>query len=82
LSVPHWHLAVLGVDPAQQNCGHGPLLMQRALLPCDRNGEFAYLESTNLKNLQFYRRHGFDLLGTIQVETALPVYPMLRHPQR
>jgi GNAT superfamily N-acetyltransferase len=79
-SVPHWHLALLGVDPVQQNCGYGSLLMGPPLETCDGNGHFAYLESTNIKNLPFYRRHGFDLLGTIQVDTAPPVYPMLRRP--
>ena len=80
-SEPHWHLAMIGVDPAQQHRGHGSVLMQRGLMPCDRDGKLAYLESTNPKNLPFYERHGFDLLGTIQVGAVPPIFPMLRRPR-
>jgi ribosomal protein S18 acetylase RimI-like enzyme len=81
-SEPHWHLAIVGVDPAQQRRGHGSLLMQRGLMPCDRDGQLVYLESTNPSNLPFYGRHGFDLLGTIQVVAAVPpIFPMLRRPR-
>jgi ribosomal protein S18 acetylase RimI-like enzyme len=79
---PHWHLAMIAIDPANQHCGYGSALMQRGLEPCDRNGQAAYLESTNPMNLPFYERHGFDLLGTIQVGAVPPVYPMLRRPSR
>ncbi|HTO65096.1 MAG TPA: GNAT family N-acetyltransferase [Bradyrhizobium sp.] len=80
-SEPHWHLALIGVDPAQQHRGHGSALMQRGLTPCDRDRKLVYLESTNPNNLPFYERHGFDLLGTIQVGTVPPIFPMLRRPR-
>jgi ribosomal protein S18 acetylase RimI-like enzyme len=80
-SVPHWHLAFVGVDPAQQRRGHGSVLMQRGLMPCDRDGKLVYLESTNPNNLPFYERHGFALLGTIQVGPVPPIFPMLRRPR-
>jgi ribosomal protein S18 acetylase RimI-like enzyme len=80
-SVPHWHLALVGVDPAQQRRGHGSVLMQRGLMPCDRDGQLVYLESTNPNNLPFYERHGFNLLGTIQVGPVPPIFPMLRRPR-
>jgi ribosomal protein S18 acetylase RimI-like enzyme len=80
-SEPHWHLAFVGVDPAQQRRGHGSVLMQRGLMPCDRDGTLVYLESTNPNNLPFYERHGFNLLGTIQVGPVPPIFPMLRRPR-
>jgi hypothetical protein len=41
----------------------------------------AYLESTNPRNVSFYRRHGFEVLGTIQVGSSPPLIPMLRPPR-
>jgi hypothetical protein len=43
-----------------------------ALNQCDHENSVAYLESSNPKNIPFYQRHGFELLGTIQVGTSPP----------
>ncbi len=78
---PHWYLPLIGVDPAHQNKGHGSALLKHALVPCDRDNKIAYLESSNPANISLYERHGFELLGTIEVGTAPPVFPMLRRPR-
>jgi ribosomal protein S18 acetylase RimI-like enzyme len=78
---PHWYLPLIGVDPSHQGKGYGSALLQHALLPCDRDHTLAYLESTNPKNIPLYERHGFELLGTIQVGTSPPLFPMLRKPR-
>jgi GNAT superfamily N-acetyltransferase len=78
---PHWFLPFIGVDPLQQGKGCGAALMQHALIPCDRDGTPAYLESSNPKNIPLYERYGFELLGTIQVETSPAIFPMLRKPR-
>ena len=78
---PHWYLPFIGVDPFHQGKGCGAALMQHALLPCDRDHALAYLESSNPKNIPLYERHGFELLGTIQVGTSPPIFPMLRTPR-
>jgi ribosomal protein S18 acetylase RimI-like enzyme len=78
---PHWYLPLIGVDPFHQGKGYGAALMQHALLPCDRDKQCAYLESTNPKNIPLYERHGFAVLGTIQVGTSPAVCPMLRRPR-
>jgi ribosomal protein S18 acetylase RimI-like enzyme len=79
-SGPHWYLPLMGVDPSQQAKGYGSALMRHALIPCDRDNKLAYLESTNPKNIPLYERHGFELLGTIQVGASPPLFPMLRKP--
>jgi ribosomal protein S18 acetylase RimI-like enzyme len=79
---PHWYLPFIGVDPFHQGKGYGAVLMQHALIPCDRDHTLAYLESSNPKNIPLYERHGFELLGTIQVGTSPPIFPMLRTPRR
>lgn len=78
---PHWYLPAIGVDSIYQGHGYGSALMQHALRPCDREQKLAYLESTNPRNLSLYQRHGFELLGTIQVGSAPPLFPMLRKPR-
>jgi ribosomal protein S18 acetylase RimI-like enzyme len=78
---PHWYLPFIGVDPSQQSKGYGTALMKHALVPCDRDQTPAYLESSNPKNIPLYERHGFELLGTIQVGTSPPIFPMLRKPR-
>lgn len=75
---PHWYLPLIGVDPAQQGNGYGSALLVHALRLCDENGTPAYLESSNPKNIPLYQRHGFEVLGTIQVGTSPPITPMLR----
>ncbi len=77
----HWYLPLIGVDPARQGNGYGSALMEHAVRRCDRDREPAYLESTNPRNIPLYERHGFERLGTVQVGSSPPVYPMLRKPR-
>ena len=78
---PHWYLPFIGVDPHRQGKGYGAALMRHGLIPCDRDGTLAYLESSNPKNIPLYERHGFELLGTIQAGNSPPIFPMLRKPR-
>lgn len=78
---PHWYLPVLGVDPSRHGKGLGSVLMKHALDQCDRDNKPAYLESSNPRNIPFYKRHGFGVLGTISAGNSLSVYPMLRKPK-
>jgi ribosomal protein S18 acetylase RimI-like enzyme len=78
---PHWYLPLIAVDPAVQGKGHGAALMRAALERCDRDGQMAYLESSNPRNISLYKRHGFEVLGTIQVGSSPTVTPMARKPQ-
>jgi GNAT superfamily N-acetyltransferase len=79
---PHWFLSLIGVDPRCQGKGRGSALLQHMLAQCDRDGQMAYLDSSNPKNVPLYQRHGFELLGTIEAGSCPPVYPMLRKPRR
>jgi len=80
-SEPHWYLPLIGVDPAHQGEGHGDALMSYALVQCDRDRAPAYLESSNPRNIPFYRRHGFETLGAIQAGSSPTLVPMLRQPR-
>ena len=78
---PHWYLPMIGVEPHAQGRGLGGELMDQALARCDRDGALAYLESSNPRNIPFYRRHGFEILREIRVGAAPPVIPMIRRPR-
>jgi ribosomal protein S18 acetylase RimI-like enzyme len=79
-SEPHWYLPLIGFDPYQQNKGYGSALLQHALMQCDRDNKLVYLESSNHKSVSLYQRHGFEVLGIIQVGRSPPIFPMLRRP--
>jgi ribosomal protein S18 acetylase RimI-like enzyme len=78
---PHWYLPLIGVDPACQGQGHGAALMRHALERSDRDGVPAYLESSNPRNISLYLRHGFEIMGEIQVGASPRMVPMCRKPR-
>jgi ribosomal protein S18 acetylase RimI-like enzyme len=79
---PHWYLPLLGVDPLHHGKGPGSALLQHVLVMCDQDNKYAYLESSNPRNIPLYKRHGFEMLGTIQVNTSPSISPMLRKPRK
>jgi GNAT superfamily N-acetyltransferase len=66
----HWYLPLIGVDPSRQHRGHGDALMRYALEQVDRENAAAYLESSNPRNISFYRSHGFVEIGAIQAGSS------------
>lgn len=70
-----------GVDPTCQGQGFDSMLLKHALSTCNYQKTPVYLEATNPKNVRLYERHGFEVVGTIQVGTSPPLFPMLRQPQ-
>jgi GNAT superfamily N-acetyltransferase len=77
----HWHLPLIGVDPAHQGKGIGAALLRHVLNACDGQKVVAYLEATSRRNVPLYERHGFEALGSIQVADSPPVVPMMRQPR-
>lgn len=79
--VPHWYLALIGVDPIQQGNGFASHMLNHTLRRCDEAHLPVYLESTSSRNIPIYERHGFVLVDTVQVGNAPPMFPMLRQPR-
>lgn len=77
----HWYLPFIGVDAPRQRRGLGSLLLSHALEQVDREHSRAYLETANPANIPLYRRHGFELVGRIEVPSAPVLYPMVRPAQ-
>jgi ribosomal protein S18 acetylase RimI-like enzyme len=78
---PHWYLPLIGTDPTKQGRGYGSALLRHALARCDRDKLPAYLESSNPANVPLYRRHGFEVIGSIQQGSSPELVPMLRKPR-
>jgi ribosomal protein S18 acetylase RimI-like enzyme len=78
---PHWYLPMIGVMPHRHGHGYGSALLKHALERCDVEGKLAYLEASSTNSVPLYRRHGFELLGTIQVGSSPPLFPMMREPR-
>jgi ribosomal protein S18 acetylase RimI-like enzyme len=77
-SEPHWYLSLIGVETLHRNKRYGAALLEHVLPRCDGEHLAAYLWSSNEKNISFYQRHGFKIVGEIQIGSSPPVFPMLR----
>jgi ribosomal protein S18 acetylase RimI-like enzyme len=78
---PHFYLFVLGTSTAHQSQGLGSALISHVLDQCDRQGLGAYLESSNIRNVPFYERHGFKVLSEVKVSNDFVARPMWRDPR-
>jgi ribosomal protein S18 acetylase RimI-like enzyme len=59
---PHWYLAGLGVEPAEQGHGIGGALLSPGIDAASASGLPAVLLTNNETNLPFYERHGFRVV--------------------
>lgn len=79
-SADHFYLPFMGVDPDHQGRGIGSSLLMPVLERCDRDRIGAYLEATNDDNRRLYERHGFKVVGEINLPAGPPLWPMWRSP--
>jgi len=77
----HWYLFILGTEPAAQGRGLGSALLAQVLARVDANGMPAYLESSNERNIAWYRRHGFEITGEVAIPGGPRIWPMWREPR-
>lgn len=80
LAEPHWHLGPLAVDPAYQGHGVGSRLMIDFCRRVDQAAEFTYLETDLARNVGFYEKFGFRVVGTESV-LGTPNWFMVRPAQ-
>jgi GNAT superfamily N-acetyltransferase len=77
----HHYLAVLAVHPRRQGHGLGSSLLAAQHDMLDTLGAPAYLEASDLRTRQLYRRHGYTEHGTpIHLPDGPAMHPMWRHP--
>lgn len=78
----HWHLIVVGVDPAHQGKGVGSILMKYALERADEDGTACYLETTSKAGRKTFKQFGFEAVGDAAGMRALPTWGMVRPAKR
>ncbi len=75
----HWHLGPIGVLPSHQGKGIGTKLLNRFCQEVDACLAPAYLETDTYKNVRFYERFGFQVVGETEIFDVKNRY-MWRHP--
>lgn len=76
----HWYLEVLAADLDRQGQGIGSACMRPVLDRADAEGLPAYLESSNLRNVPLYERHGFRVTDTVDLPDGPSLWLMWREP--
>jgi len=78
---PHWYLAGIGVDPAEQRRGIGGALLGPGLAGSARDRLPAVLLTNSERNLSFYGRHGFDVVYEgATPDRGPPCWALVREP--
>ncbi|MGI1848333.1 GNAT family N-acetyltransferase [Rhodococcus sp. SJ] len=76
---PAWFLATVAVDPDRQGSGLGGAVLDPGLGEARGAGVPAYLETSSERNVAFYRRLGFDVVGAVDLPGDGPrTWAMLR----
>jgi ribosomal protein S18 acetylase RimI-like enzyme len=68
LRAHHSHLGPIGVLPEAQGRGIGRRLMEQYCERLDGMGSVGYLETDRLENVDFYKRFGFEVTGTVPIQ--------------
>lgn len=77
----HLYLFIVGVDPSRQGAGLGEALLAPTLAHCDDTATPAYLESSNPRNVGFYRRLGFEVVSEFHPDGGPLFTGMWRTPR-
>ncbi len=77
----HWYLMILGVEPERQGQGVGSVLIEPGLARADRDRLPCYLETAKEINVDFYKKHGFEVLREVDLGgDCPPIWTMIREP--
>ncbi|WP_019854313.1 GNAT family N-acetyltransferase [Actinopolyspora mortivallis] len=80
---PVWFLGSVGVDPSQQGRGLAGVVIRPGLQEADRAGVPSFLETSDERNVEIYRRFGFEVQTEVQVPDGGPLtWTMWRAPRR
>lgn len=80
---PHAYLWFLGVTPAAQGHGVGSRLIRAKTERLDAARRPAFLETATARNVQLYRRHGFEVVADYRPSPSGPMnWAMWRDPRK
>ncbi|EAT84122.2 hypothetical protein SNOG_08954 [Parastagonospora nodorum SN15] len=80
-----WYLVYIGTKHSGRGKGHARKLIEHVTKLADGEGRACYLESSNARNPPIYRRFGFEVCRTIQLQRGgrnIPLDIMVREPTR
>lgn len=75
---PHLRLEFYGVLPERQGTGIGSALIEHGHRRADELGLPCYLETFTTRNVAFYERRGYDVVGRFTIEDGTQGYGMVR----
>ncbi len=78
---PHFTLHSVVVRGDAQGRGIGAALLAPTLARCDEDGLLACLDSSNIRNVPFYERLGFEVTGDTRVSSGATMRSMVRVPR-
>lgn len=76
----HWYLEYIGVNDASRGTGIGSALLEGGLARTDAVGLPVYLESSNPRNLSFYKGHGLTVTEQLDLSNGPPQWLLWREP--
>ncbi|MBB6174378.1 GNAT superfamily N-acetyltransferase [Nocardiopsis mwathae] len=78
---PVWFLGSVGVAPDRQGSGLGGAVLRPGIEAADRAGVPAFLETSDVRNVRFYRRLGFEVSAEYEIPDGGPrTWAMTRGP--
>jgi ribosomal protein S18 acetylase RimI-like enzyme len=60
---PHWYLMTIGTRPSRQGEGLGSAVLRAGTSEADLDGRPCYLETSTQRAVDFYAKHGFEVVG-------------------
>jgi GNAT superfamily N-acetyltransferase len=80
--IAHVYLWGLVVDPAHKKQGVGSALLQPVVEKADIEKMPIYLETHDVRNVDYYRRMDFQLVGSSTIpKSDVPIWCMMREPK-
>ncbi|MEV5601942.1 GNAT family N-acetyltransferase [Streptomyces sp. NPDC052299] len=74
----HWYVEYIGTHADARGTGRGSVVLGGLLERADADGRPVFLESSNSRNLTFYRRHGFEVSEEMTFRSGPPMWSMWR----
>lgn len=68
---PYYHLWFIGVSPEHQGQGSGGKLLREILGEAGALNRPVYLETSTLRNLPWYEKHGFEIFDRLELTYTL-----------
>jgi GNAT superfamily N-acetyltransferase len=78
---PHWFLDTIATEPALFGRGLAGRLLEHDLAARDAVGEPCALDTHTPRQVAFYERHGFEVVGRGEPAPGFPIVVMLREPR-